>query len=361
MTIPVFIGTYTRREAFVDGQGEGIYRYAFDPSTGALNYRATTPGVINPSFLALDPGKFWLYAVNEIPGGTGETATLSAFTIDPDTLELRSLDRRPVHGAAPCYVSLGPQSRCALVANYETGSLCVLPIREDGGLEEAVDVVQLHGKGAHPTRQQGPHAHMITPGPGGAFIYAVDLGADRVLWYTLDSERGRLLPVSSPGLQLPGGTGPRHLAFHPQQPYAYLIGELNSTVTVLSVDRRSGELHPRQVVSTLPEGFEGPNLGAALQVAPAGKFLYASNRGHDSLAIFEIESQSGTLTPAGFHSSGGRTPRFFTFDPGGNFLLVANQDSGTVVTFRVDPESGALAQTGFAVEVPTPVCLQFLV
>jgi 6-phosphogluconolactonase len=358
--ITVYIGTYTRRESFVDGKAEGIYVYRLDPATGALTYAATVRGVVNPSFLAVSPQGDHLYAVNEITGDHGSQGTVSAFAIQPETGDLAFLNKQHTHGLAPCHVSVDGTRHYVLVANYETGSLCVLPVHEDGRLGEATDVVQLRGSGPNPQRQEGPHAHMILPGPGGRTLFAVDLGTDRIMLYRLDLERGTLLPADPPWTQLTPGTGPRHLAFHPNGRVAYVIGELQSTVTVLQYDEGRGGLTQVQTISTLPGGFKGQNLGAEIAVAPSGRFVYASNRGHDSLVIYKVDQATGKLSPVGHESSRGAGPRFFTIDPAGHLLLVANQDSDTVVTFWIDQNSGELVATGHVSQVPTPVCLRLL-
>ncbi len=242
------------------------------------------------------------------------------------------------------------------MANYETGSLCVLPILPDGRLGEATDTVQFNGSGPNRERQEGPHAHMVLPRPDGSRILAVDLGADRLMSFRLDQERGMLSPADPPWTQLPPGAGPRHLAFHPHQPFAYVISELQSAVTVFRVD--GDTFTALQTISTLPNGFTGQNLGAEIKVAPSGRFVYASNRGHDSLAIYAVDQVTGRLSLVGHESTQGVGPRDFAIDPAGASLLVANQDTDSVVTFWIDPDSGTLRATGHVAAVPTPVCLQ---
>ena len=358
--ITLYIGTYTQREAFVDGKAEGIYVYHFDSTSGTLTYEATVAGAgtINPSFLTLAPDQGCLYVVNEITGGRGPHGTVSAFASDPETKGLTFLNQQSTHGLAPCYISIDPTGRYALVANYETGSVCVLPLTPEGRLEEATDVVQFHGSGPDPQRQEGPHAHMIVPGPDGRFIFVVDLGNDRIMVYHLDLEQGKLVPAEPAWTQLPPGTGPRHLAFHPQRQFAYVISELQSTVTVLRYDAQHGSFQERQTLSTLPAGFNGQNLGAEIRVAPSGRFVYASNRGHDSIVIYAVNGLTGDLSVVRHEPTQGVGPRYFSIDPSGNWLLAANQDSDTVVTFRIDQDSGKLKPTRHVVQVPTPVCLQ---
>jgi 6-phosphogluconolactonase len=360
--ILLYVGTYTRRESFVDGKAEGIYIYRLDPASGALSYVATVAGAgtINPSFLAIAPDQGCLYAVNEIAGDKGPHGTVSAFAIDPDAKGLTFLNQQSTYGLAPCYVSVDPTGRYVLVANYETGSVCVLPLAPDGRLEEATDVVQFHGSGPNSGRQEGPHAHMIVPGPDGRFTFVVDLGTDRILAYRLDPARGKLVPAEPAWTQLAAGTGPRHLAFHPSSRFAYVISELQSTVTVLRYDEQHGSFEEQQTISTLPAEFTGQNLGAEIQVAPSGRFVYASNRGHNSIVIYAADHESGALSMVGHEPTQGLGPRSFTLDPAGNWLLVADQDSDRIVTFRVDQKSGRLTPTGHVAQVPTPVCLQLL-
>jgi 6-phosphogluconolactonase len=360
--ITTYIGTYTRRESFVDGKAKGIYVYHLDPSSGELTHTATVTGAgtINPSFLTLGPDKSFLYAVNEITGGKGPHGTVSAFAIDPATRHLSYLNQQSTYGLAPCYATIEPEGRYCLVANYETGSVCVLPVRKDGRLGEATDTVQFSGSGPNSERQEGPHAHMVVPSPDRRFITAVDLGADRLMSFRLDNERGTLSSADPPWTQLPPGTGPRHLAFHPGRPFAYVISELQSTVTVFRYVEQQGAFEALQTISTLPDDFTGRNLGAEIKVAPSGRFVYASNRGHDSLAIYGVDQLTGRLSLVGHESTQGVGPRDFAIDPSGALLLVANQDTDTVVTFWINPDTGRLRATGHVAAVPTPVCLQLV-
>jgi 6-phosphogluconolactonase len=355
----LYIGTYTRRESFVDGKAEGFYIHHLDPSSGQLTYVATVTGLgtVNPSYLTLGPDKSCLYAVNEIYESEGPNGTVSAFAIDPVTGHLSYLNQQSTHGTAPCYTVIEPQGRYCLVANYETGNLCVLPIQKDGSLGEATDTVQFSGSGPIPERQEGPHAHMVLPSPDGRFILAVDLGADRLMAFRLDRERGALSPAAPPWTQLPPGAGPRHLAFHPHRPFAYVINELRSTVTFCRYDEQQGTFAAVQTISTLPDDFTGRNSGGEIMVAPSGRFVYASNRGHDSLAIYAVAPETGRLALVGHESTQGGGPRAFIIDPSGALLLVANQDTDTVVTFWIDGDSGMLRATGHVAAVPTPVCL----
>ena len=355
--IPVYIGTYTRRESFVDGKGRGIYIFHMDPATGELEFRSLVSGLVNPSFISIAARKGFFYAVNEIAGGSGASGAVSAFTIDALTAEISFLNEQSTHGFAPCHVSVDGSEGYVLVANYASGSISVLPIRADGSLGEATHVVQHVGSGPVRQRQSGPHAHMIIESPDGGTVLAVDLGTDEIFAYRLDAEHGVLVPTDSPSTKLAPGTGPRHLSYHNNGRYAYVNGELNSTITVFDYDPLSGALRETQTISTLPDGFNGRSTAAAIQVHPSGKFLYASNRGHNSIAIYEVDESNGLLFLVGHQPCGGRIPRHFTIDQTGDFLLVANQNSDSVVTFRINPATGELSAEHM-VEVPTPVCIK---
>lgn len=351
----VYVGTYTG-----PGRAEGIGLLRLDATTGALTGRDTVRGVENPSFLALHPQRPLLFAVEETGSYQGmASGAVSAFAIDPASGGLRFLNRQATHGAAPCYVSVEPSGQYVLVANYTSGNVAVLPIGPDGSLGTATHVVQHEGRGPHPRRQEGPHAHFISPDPAGAFILACDLGIDKVLVYRLDRAAGRLVPNEVPYGQVASGEGPRHLAFHPGGRFVYVLNEIGSSVSTFAYDGERGTLTHRQTLSTLPPGFAGRSSCAQIVVHPSGRWLYASNRGHDSIALFAIDQESGSLAPLGHEPTQGRTPRNFNIDPSGTYLLAANQESHTIVTFRIDQESGRLVPTGHVVQTPAPVCLVF--
>jgi 6-phosphogluconolactonase len=252
------------------------------------------------------------------------------------------------------------QGRFVFVANFMSGSVCVLPLREDGSLGEASDFLQHLGSGIDPARQAGPHAHSVTLDPANRFAFVPDLGLDKLLVYRLDLQRGMLEPNTVPWFKVKPGAGPRHLAFHPTGSVAYLINELDSTVTVLSYDGRTGTFKERQVVPTLPADFRGESTCADVQVAPSGRFVYGSNRGHDSIVIYRVDPRTARLTHVAHEPTQGKTPRSFGIDPSGRFLLAANQDTDTIVPFRIHPRTGALHPTGHITQVPTPVCVKFL-
>ncbi len=317
----VYIGTYTRRESFVNGKGEGISIYNLDTTSGELTFAATVTGAgtVNPSFLTLSPDKRCLYAVNEISGDKGPYGIVSAFAIDPETRHLSYLNQQSTRGLAPCHISIEPEGKYCLVANYETGSVCVLPVRKDGSLGEATDAIQFYGSGPNPERQEGPHAHMIVPDPNRNAILAVDLGTDRLMAFHLDMEKGTLIPAETPWTQMAPGSGPRHLAFHPYKPFIYVINELQSSITVFHVAGSQGIFEAVQTISTLPDDFKGQNLGAEIMIAPSGRYLYASNRGDDSLVIYSIDQETGMLSFVGRELSQGIGPRHFTIDPSGSY------------------------------------------
>ena len=362
----VFIGTYTEPILFgtgkvLEGKGEGIYVYSLDVTSGALELCSLAEGGPNPSYLAYDPSQRFLYAVNELKEFEGASSgAVSAFSIGPESGHLTFLNRKPSLGTDPCHLTVDRTGRFVLVANFRSGSVCILPIREDGSLGDATDVIQHEGSSTDPVRQSGPHAHAVTIDETGRFVFVPDLGIDKLMVYTFDANRGKLTPNAVPWVELTAGAGPRQLVMHPGGGYAYLINELDSTMTAFRYDRDKGSLREIQTLSTLPEDFSGESNCAEVQISPSGKFLYGSNRGHDSIVTYAIDQADGLLTCVGHQSTQGKTPRHFAVSPSGEFLLAANQDTDNVVTFRLDRASGELVATGHTVNVPTPVCVKFL-
>lgn len=351
----LYVGTYT-----VGGRREGIHLLRMDSRTGALRQIGAVDAGANPSFLAIHPSGRALYAVNEVTELAGRaTGAVSAFTIAPDSGALTRLNEQSSEGAAPCYVSVDPGGRVVLVANYVGGSVALLPIQTNGALGRATHVIQHRGSGPNAERQQTAHAHCIVPHPSGRFALAVDLGVDRVLVYRLDVERGSLVHADRGDAVMRPGSGPRHLSFHPGLPLVFVAGELDSTVTALHCDPESGALSTVQTLSTLPEGWTGTNFPADIHVAPSGRALYVSNRGHDSIAVFSVARATGALTLEQVVSTGGAWPRNFSLDPTGRWLLVANQRSDSITVFGRDAESGRLTPTSQRITVPSPVCLRF--
>jgi 6-phosphogluconolactonase len=362
----VFVGTYTGPILFgtgkiLEGKGKGIYGYRLDIASGVMEPCSLTEDTPNPSYLALDPSHRFVYAVNELKEFEGApSGAVSAFALDPESGELEFLNMKPSHGTDPCHLTVDKTGRYVLVANFMSGSVCVLPIREDGSLGDATDVIQHRGSSVDPTRQSGPHAHAVTLDQAGRYAFVPDLGIDKLMVYRFDAGRGKLEPNHEPWVQVAPGAGPRQLALHPRGGYAYLINELDSTVTAYRYDGETGSLRHIQTLSTLPEGFEGESTCAEVQIAPSGEFLYGSNRGHDSIVTYAVDQADGRLTCIGHVSTQGETPRHFAVDPAGDFLLAANQDTHNVVVFRLDPGSGQPTATGHSIDVPTPVCVKMV-
>jgi 6-phosphogluconolactonase len=276
---------------------------------------------------------------------------------DQATGELQILNEQPSGGQGPCYVSLDREGRFVLVANYNSGHVAVLPIADDGRLQPASCVIQHKGSSVNPSRQKGPHAHSILLDAANRYALAADLGIDKVMVYRFDSQQGKLLPNDPPFAQCVPGSGPRHMAFAPNGKYAYVIEEISSTVEVFAYDADAGVLKPLQRIGALPQGFTGTNTSADIHMHPSGRFLYGSNRGHNSIVIYAVDDATGELRLLGHESTQGKNPRNFAIDPAGTFLLAANQDSDTIVSFRIDPNTGALSPTGQVCKVSMPVCV----
>lgn len=359
--ILVYVGTYTQPEAHVLGKGEGIYCYRMNLASGALTFDSVTTGPVNPSFLALDPRRRFLYAVSEVMAIDGQPGgAVYAYAIDANTGRLTFLNRQPSQGAAPCYLSVEPMGRWVFAANYGGGTVAVFPIQDDGRLGPATSVAHHAGSSVNPERQEAPHPHSILPDLAGRFVFAADLGLDKIMIYRLDAAAGTVTPNDPPWVSMQAGAGPRHLVFHPRDRYAYLMNELDATVTVFAYDAARGALTLVQTVETLPAAYAGLRHGADVHAAPSGRFIYASNRGHDSLAVFAIDEATGRLTVVGHEPTQGKTPRNFAIDPTGTFLLAANQDTDTIVTFRLDAQTGMPVPTGHVADVPTPVCITIM-
>ncbi len=348
----VYVGTYTGPKS------KGIYRYQLDLATGAMTPVGEPTESPNPSFLALAPNHRFLYAANEVGEFEGKkTGAVTAFAIDPATGALTQLNQQSSEGSGPCHLVVDEAGKNVLVANYGGGSIAALPIQEDGRLSPASSAIQHKGPGKT-ERQKGPHAHSINLDAKNRFAFAADLGLDQVLVYKFDYNQGKLTPNDPPAAELSARSGPRHFAFHPSGKNAYVINEMKNTVTAFSYDADKGVLKEIQTISTLPEDFKGQSHTAEVQVHPSGKFLYGSNRGHDSLAIFAIEDD-GKLKAVG-HQPTGKAPRNFGCDPTGAYVLAAGQNSNSILVFKVDPQTGLLTQVGEPVEVSSPVCVKFM-
>ncbi len=352
----VYVGTYTEEGS----ASKGIYAYRFDSGTAELTSLGLASQTVNPSFLAVHPNQRFLYAVNEVNNYAGQkSGAVSAFAIDRTTGKLTLLNEVTSRGADPCYITVDKTGKYVLVANYTGGSVAVFPVLEDGRLGEASAFVQHTGHGTNPERQAGPHAHSIDLSPDNRFAIVDDLGLDETLVYKFDSAKGSLAADPAVAKADPG-TGPRHFAFHPNGKFAYVIDEMASTVAAFRYDTSSGTLGPLRTISTLPGSFSGLNTTAEIQVYPSGKFLYASNRGHDSIAVFAIDPNTGTLTLIEYASTKGATPRSFEIAPRGSLLFVANQKSDEIVVFGINSETGRLTPTDKILQISRPVCIKFV-
>ncbi len=363
MDLSVYIGTYTEDILFGTGQvlhgmGKGIYYVNLDPVT----LRSTPPVCIaetrNPSYLALDAAERHLYAVNELkeydhqPGGA-----LSAFAIEPDSHRLALLNAMPTRGTDPCHVVLNAEETHAFVSNFMSGSVCVFPLQTDGSLAPHSQLIQHTGASVNQARQSGPHAHSLTFDRGNQRAFVPDLGIDKVMIYNTGPRRRVLTSHEPSHFAARPGSGPRYCELSADGRFCYLINELASSISVLQYDGERGHLAFLQEISTTPEPFHGSNTCADLHILPGGDYLYGSNRGHDSIAIFRVDRGTGLLAPVGFQDSGVKTPRSFAIDPAGRLLIVAGQDTNNLVVFAVDRESGALDEVA-EVGVPTPVCVK---
>jgi 6-phosphogluconolactonase len=343
------VGTYTRPQ-----KSKGIYAWRFQPATGQLTSIGLVAETSAPSFLAVHPNQHFLYAVNEVNSGT-----VSAFAIEPDTGKLKPLNQVPSKGSGPCHLTTDRSGKWLFVANYNNGSVASFPIHDDGSLGEASAFVQHSGLSANPQRQKGPHAHSTVVAPDNRYVFVADLGMDQVLGYRVDASRGGMATDEPAITKLAPGSGPRHVAFRPDGRFLYVVNEMACTVTAYRYDAARGSTEEMQTVPTLPADFQGNKSGAEIAVHRSGNYLYASNRGHDTIAVFRIDLTSGKLSPIGNVPTRGKTPRAFSIDPTGNWLFAANQDSDNMSMFRIDLKTGGLNPVGEPVEVFTPVSVVF--
>jgi 6-phosphogluconolactonase len=350
----VFFGCNNARRS------KGIHVSRLDLATGKLSTPELVAESATSSFLAIHPNGQFLYSVDDTNFDGKGNGSVRAFAIDRSTGKLTPRNRVASHGATPAHLVVDGRGKNVLVANYNSGSAAVLPVKEDGSLAEASSVVQHSGSGPDPSRQRGPHAHSINVSPDNRFAIVADLGLDNVFLYRFDSDKGLLEPNDPPYVKVAPGAGPRHFAFHRDGRFGYVINEMASTVTAFVYDRSRGVLKELQTITTLPKGFTGRSTTAEVQVHPSGRYLYGSNRGHDSVAVFSIDDREGTLTLVEITPTQGKTPRNFGIDPTGAFLLAAHQDTDNVVVFRVDAKTGRVTPTGQILEVGSPVCVKFL-
>lgn len=352
----LYVGTYTRPAPYIAAaNGKGLYVLDFDEAAGTVSIAQEVPGIENPSYLCISPDGRFLHAVWEVvewPEGL-----VSSYAIDAATGELSYLGVQGSRGTVTCYTMMDSRSRAALIANYWSGTVAMFPARADGALAEASSVDQHAGSGPDPARQEGPHAHCIVISADDRFAFSADLGTDSIYGYHLDYETMAMVRTSE--VKLPAGAGPRHFVFSPSGRNAYAICELDSSIATLGYDAASGALNYIDSVPLLPAGFEGESHCADIQIHPSGRFVYGSNRGHDSITMFSVHADSGRLELIGHRSSEGATPRNFAISPDGRYLLVANQDSDNIVTMPIDPDTGRLGETVAVADVPTPVCLEF--
>ena len=347
----IYVGTYTK------DQSRGIYAFRFDEGTGKLVPVGLAAETRNPSFLVASPDGRYLFAVNEVADYDGaKSGSVTSFAIDPETGRLTPLSVQSSRGADPCHLALDRTGKFLAVANYTGGSVAVLPVGPDGRLQPAAAFVQHRGRGADPKRQEGPHAHQVAFSTDNRFLVVADLGLDQLVVYRFDAATGALAPHDPPAVTLAAGSGPRHFVIHPDGTRAFVINELNSTITSLSWDSTAGAFGAGPSVPTVPGGFEGRNSTAEIALHPGARFLYGSNRGHDSLAVFAVGAE-GELKAVETVPTRGKNPRHFAIHPGGRWLIAANQGAGNLAVYTVDAESGRLTPEGSLVPAPTPVCV----
>ncbi len=351
----VYIGTNT------GGKSQGIYLYRFSAATGKLAPLGVGAEADNPGFLVVDPSRRHVYAVDEIGNYEGRsTGSLSAFFIDRASGRLSLLNRVDSGGSGPTHLAIDKTGRFILAANYGAGSVALFPIVSGGRLGKALVVLPHTGHSVDAGRQKEPHAHSVYFSPDNRFAVSADLGTDQIYLYRFDAGKGTLAPNDPPFVRVAPGSGPRHFAFDAQGRFGYVIQEMASTITAFAYDAAKGNLHAIQTVSALPPDFKGKSTSAEIFIHPNGRFLYGSNRGDDSIAVFAVDAQKGTLTPVEYVSTEGKTPRNFALDPSGHYLIAANQESGSLVVFRVDPATGRLTPTGQKEDCPSPTCVLFV-
>lgn len=349
-TYALLIGTYTK-----SGANDGIYVYDFNSQTGDVNLKSKVSGEENPSYLAISSDGKHVYAVNEVKNGV-----ISSFLFNPTSGELTYLNRVSSGGDSPCYVSVDDKNKYVFAGNYGSGSLAAIPLKEDGSFGTGSQIIQHEGSSIDKGRQQGPHVHCTVLSPDNHYLLASDLGTDQISIYQYDasSVSQPLSPSEPPFVSVKAGSGPRHITFHPNSKYAYLIQEMGAMITVF--DYKNGQLAEKQTITMLSPDFKGKVGAADIHVSPDGKFLYGSNRGNaNELVIYSI-NKKGLLSYVGRQTTQGKAPRNFAIDPSGNFLLVANQDSNEIIMFKRDKKTGLLTPSGGKIQLSKPVCLKFV-
>lgn len=349
----LYVGTYSQRGS------QGIYVYEFDRKLSSFKLLQTKPEIKDPNFLALSPGGDHLYAVNTVKGEDGKNKdVISSFTINPKNGTLAMINQMPDYGNGACHISMDNKGKWLFVSNYTSGNLAIYPVKNDGSVGDTVQFINDLGRSLN-IRQKAPHVHSTLVSPDNKFVYVADLGIDKVLIYTLDQKTGKLSPAKEPSASTEPGAGPRHFTFHPKKSFFYVAQEINSTVSFFKRNESTGSLSPFQTLSTLPEGFSGRNLVADIHIDPKGKYLYITNRGHNSIAIFLIK-EDGKLELLGHEPVKGDHPRNFMVDPKGEFILVANQNTDNIVMFKIDKTTGKLTYSGVTMTVPGVVCLKWV-
>jgi 6-phosphogluconolactonase len=347
----VLVGTYTNKTT-----SKGIYAFDFDSSSGELAPKGVAGETTDPSWVIVHPNGKFVYAANE----AGKQSTITAFSLDTKSAKLTQLNQVPAQGEDPCYLSFDRTGKFLFAANYTSGTVAVFPVLADGKLGEYTAAVKDAGAlGPNKERQEGPHAHWVDVSKDNRFVFVSDLGLDAILSYKFDASQGTLTPNDPASAKLTAGAGPRHVAFSPDGKFVYVVSELNSTITAFSYNASQGSLHEFQIISTLPETFSGRNDTAEIIEDPTGKWLFASNRGHDTVAAFAVSASDGTIRHVGDYPTGGHEPRHFALDPTGHFLLAENQNSNAIDVFRIDPATGALNHVSQTTNIPSPVCLAF--
>lgn len=349
-----YIGTYT------GPRSKGIYCFDYDTRTGRFTPLGAQAEVVNPSWLETSPQYRNLYAVSEVGYRTGAEGHISSFTINRKTGALLFLNRVSSRGGGPCHLAVNHTGKALLVANYGSGSIASFSIRPSGSIGESLCFAQDRGSSVNPARQSGPHCHEVVLSPDNRFLFVPDLGLDQIKIFRFDATRGTFTPNNPPFVAVTPGYGPRHFTFGAGSRFAYLVCEMESSVMVFAYDSAKGSLAHCQTISTLPPDFAGVSNSAEIHIDRSGRFLYASNRGNDSIAVFGIDQHDGTLSTIELVSVLGKTPRNFVFDPAGSSVLVADQDSDRIIAFNLDRDSGKLTPAGMQLSVPSPVCILFI-
>lgn len=345
--------------AFATGEKAGIHAFEFDVQAGALKPVHRTADVQNPFFLALSPNRKYLYSIHAKAFGGKEHEEVAAFELEGRTGKLKLLNRQSALGSAACYLDVDATGKMLVVANYTTGNVASLPIKSDGSLGEAAAMIQHVGSSVDASRQKEPHAHCFVVGPDNKFAFAADLGLDQVLSYRLDPATGKIAPHTQAFVRTPPGAGPRHLTFRPNGKQMYVINELKNSVTLFDYDTANGYLLERQTISTLPADFTGRTYCADLKITPNGKFLYGTNRGHDSIACYGL-ADDGQMSLIAIEPSLGKGPQNLAVLPGGDYLLCANMPGSNVIVFRIDQATGKISPVGDPVSLPSPSCIMLV-